>query len=148
MKETKGKKEKESSLTKLFIPQIKLDYTKLIYKDEENIRNNRNNKRVIIKFPNLYIKLKKFMISLIFFSLFINSFEFNSKYTQLQSSEITLKLKNLGINKIFSDEFFDGFKQFEVYINGNIQRETKNEYNLINENEINNIKIIFKENLL
>ena len=59
MKETKGKKEKESSLTKLFIPQIKLDYTKLIYKDEENIRNNRNNKRVIIKFPNLYIKLKK-----------------------------------------------------------------------------------------
>ena len=80
--------------------------------------------------------------------MFINSFEFNLKYTQLQSSEITLKLKNLGINKIFSDEFFDGFKQFEVYINGNIQKETKKEYNLINENEINNIKIIFKENLL
>ena len=99
-------------------------------------------------------KFKKLYFSLNMFIFYINIILLLCKYKQrtlfFKSSEVTLKIKETGNIKIFSDNFFKKYSHCEVYLNDSFFGKDNNEYYFesYNSNKINIIKIIFNDSIL
>ena len=133
--------EKEIVNTAKNISKTKINFDKIqpinIKKNPDNnsplrINTFLQNKIKNFYFFSRYIILKNFyffsryiILLIIFFPFFANM---NQENISLTSIEVTLKVKGSGYIKILSDSFFKKYNQCEIYINGILQNETKNEY--------------------
>ena len=106
---------------------------KVVYQKQKNNKTNKS----LLNIMNIIN-----IIFIIFFGSFINFIKCNRRNILSKISEVTLKIEGTGDINIFADDF--NFREYEVYINGNLQNISKNIYNF--ENNINDVKIIFKEN--
>ena len=134
---------------------LKRNKEKNNFKFNNNI-NAKNSNTIYLKSKSLLMYQSKLFFKLItyfhliklYIIIFMNrlsiSFEFNKRNFLLKTSEVTLKIKDIGNIQILSAEFFQKHNKCSIYINDNLQTTTKNKYGLtLQESGINTVRIIW-----
>ena len=128
------------------IDKVKKDKYQLGYQKKLN-----NKKRSKNKFIKIFLFNQKMNNSLLIIIFIINNFikEYQLQFAEVYSSNITIKIKETGIQKIF----FDGETCYstrpkfpypdEVYINDEIQNNISAQYNFTKEDNV--IKLVWYE---
>ena len=111
-------------------------------------RKNYVNNNILLlvqnKLPNYFRKYISLLILyiIIFINYTIILCEFNNRNLLFKLSEVTLKTNITGTIRILSLSFFQKYRPYKIYINGEEKNEINNEYILEHQNnDINVIKI-------
>ena len=116
---------------------------------KKSINNKKENQQanLIDKSNKKNIKIRKNNLLILLIISLLNNSSILCKFKS-QSSEVTLKIKETGNIKIFSDSFFQLNNQCAIKINNIHQNDLKNEYNFEYTENGNEVTIIWNTDLI